>query len=284
MGTHEHVVRAETAAAGRSGRSRTRRGLAVSLGAAPVLAAACGLGAAGGQSGTKITAPVTIVAWLDSAGYGTATFAPFHEAQLALFRQANPQVTVKVESGDLQTHVVAGTPPDFLRTSYQTMYQYQQQGALEPIDAYLDRRGKADFYDWPREISTIGGKMYEWPWMLNPVGPVVNRSLFKEKNLDQPAPAARPQGRLDLRAVEGRAQGGDVGHRRPGAGRVRHRLGGQDDHRRLLHVDVPVEQRGRAVRQGADEGHAQLAGGHRRPADAGRRRRARAAGQTGAVE
>ena len=129
-----------------------------------------------------------MVAWLDSAGYGTATFAPFHEAQLAIFRQANPQVTVKVESGDLQTHVVAGTPPDFLRTSYQTMYQYQQQGALEPIDAYLDRRGKADFYDWPREISTIGGKMYEWPWMLNPVGPVVNRSLFKEKNLDSLLP------------------------------------------------------------------------------------------------
>lgn len=24
--------------------------------------------------------------------------------------------------------------------------------------------------------------MYEWPWMLNPVGPVVNRSLFAEKN------------------------------------------------------------------------------------------------------
>src|SRR5262249_18243035 len=140
---------------------------------------------------------VTILAWLDTSGSGTTTFAPFHEAQLDVFRAANPMVTVTVEPiGDankLQANVVAGTPPDIFRTSYPTMYQYQKQGVLEPIDAYLDKRGKTDFYDWARDISTIGGTMYEWPWLLNPVGPVVTRSVFKEKRADALLPPPGPK-------------------------------------------------------------------------------------------
>ena len=58
-------------------RALTRRAAAAWLGGAgAAFTAACGLGTAGGgQSATKITNPVTIVAWLDSASYGTATFA-----------------------------------------------------------------------------------------------------------------------------------------------------------------------------------------------------------------
>jgi multiple sugar transport system substrate-binding protein len=35
--------------------------------------------------------------------------------------------------------------------------------------------------------------MYEWPWMLNPVGPVVNRSVFKERNADALLPPPGPK-------------------------------------------------------------------------------------------
>src|SRR3954454_4868722 len=128
-------------------RPLTRRRAVALLGSAtPLLVAACGQGGAGANvPPAAIANPVTISAWLDTSGSGTPTFAPFHEAQLAIFRPANPKVTVNVEAiGDgskLQANVVAGTPPDLFRTSYPTMYQYQKQGVLEPIDAYLDKRG-----------------------------------------------------------------------------------------------------------------------------------------------
>jgi multiple sugar transport system substrate-binding protein len=200
MGPRDSEAPAASPPAAHGRRPCTRRALAaLPGGAAAVVVAACGTTGPGGDvPPAAITAPATIVAWFDTSGSGTTTFAPFHEAQLDVFRKANPKVNVNVEPiGDgnkLQANVVAGTPPDIFRTSYPTMYLYQKQGVLEPIDAYLDKRGKGDFYEWARDISTIGGKMYEWPWMLNPVGPVVNRSLFKEKNADallpQPGPKA----------------------------------------------------------------------------------------------
>src|SRR5438067_2199527 len=168
MRTQQHQERVGTVGASGWHQPLTRRrAVALLSSAAPLFVAACGqTGAGGNVPPTAIANPVTIIAWLDTSGSGTPTFAPFHDAQLAIFRQANPKVTVNVEAiGDnskLQANVVAGTPPDIFRTSYPTMWQYQKQGVLEPIDAYLDKRGTSDFYDWARDISTIAGKMYEW--------------------------------------------------------------------------------------------------------------------------
>jgi ABC-type glycerol-3-phosphate transport system substrate-binding protein len=176
-----------------------RRHLLALLGGAPL---ALGIGGAcRGRDDRSASPPplkpVTITAWLDSAAGGTPAFAPFHEQQVARFQQAHPTITVTVEpiggtGASLQARVAAGDPPDLVRSNFIPMFAFAKQGALEPIDAFLDRRGKADFYDWARDGSTVDGKMYQWPWMLNPTGVVVNRSLFAQHNAAHLLPAQGP--------------------------------------------------------------------------------------------
>jgi hypothetical protein len=86
---------------------------------------------------------------------------------------------------------VAGDPPNLQQSNYIPMFMWQIQEALEPVDAYLDKRGKTDYFDWARDGSTIKGKLFEWPWMLNSVGPILNKSLLAERDAANLAP---PQG------------------------------------------------------------------------------------------
>ena len=151
-----------------------------SLGVAlPVLAAPAAERSAGPS--LQVSKPVTITAWFPVTG----NYAPYLQAQTDLFQQANDKVKVTLEpsgtTDKLQAAIVGGEPPDIQQSNYIPMFIWAQQGALEPIDPYLDQRGKADFHDWAREGSTIDGKMYEWPWMLNPTGPVINSSLFARR-------------------------------------------------------------------------------------------------------
>jgi multiple sugar transport system substrate-binding protein len=146
------------------------------------------------QPPAKLSGPAAITAWLDPTG----TFVPFFDGQIDLFRKANPSIAVTVEPlGDgnkLQANVVGGTPPDLIRGNLTSMWTFvKQPGVLEPLDGYLDKRGKSDFYDWPRDGSTYNGKMWQWPWMLNPTGIAVNRSIFREKNADNLVPQQGPK-------------------------------------------------------------------------------------------
>jgi ABC-type glycerol-3-phosphate transport system substrate-binding protein len=176
-------------AAGRA-KGATRRGALAWLGAVPPLVAtACaGAGGGAGQAPLQVSKAVTITAWFPVTG----NYAPYLQAQTDAFQQANQKVKVTVEpsgtNDKLQAAIVGGEPPDIQQSNYIPMFMWAQRGALEPIDQYLDKRGKGDFYDWAREGSTISGKMYEWPWMLNPTGPVINRSLFVEKDLTRLLP------------------------------------------------------------------------------------------------
>jgi ABC-type glycerol-3-phosphate transport system substrate-binding protein len=174
----------------REGEGPTRRGvLRVLAGGAavaplaPVVLAACGSAAGGtGESSLQVSKPVTITAWYPV----TTTYAPYLQAQTDRFQQANEKVKVTIEpngtTDKLQTAIAGGEPPDLQQSNYIPMFMWAQRGALEAVDPYLDKRGKGDFFDWARDGSTIGGKLYEWPWMLNPTGPVINKSIFAEKD------------------------------------------------------------------------------------------------------
>jgi ABC-type glycerol-3-phosphate transport system substrate-binding protein len=168
----------------------TRRGALGWLAVAPpVLVAACsGQGSGGGAAALQVSKPVTITAWYPASG----TYVPFLQAQTDAFQQANQKVKVTVEpsgtTDKLQAAIVGGEPPDIQQSNYIPMFMWAQRGALEPIDPYLDKRGKGDFFDWARDGSSIEGKLYEWPWMLNPTGPVINKSLFVEKDLTRLLP------------------------------------------------------------------------------------------------
>ncbi len=163
---------------------RTRR-LILQTGAAGMaeLLAACAPVRTGtqAQKPLALAKPVAITAWLPATG----NYAEYLQNQVALFQQSQDKVKVTVEppgaADKLQASIVAGDPPNIQQSNYIPMYMWQLQDALEPIDAYLDKRGKSDYFDWAREGSTIKGKMYEWPWMLNPTGVVVNKSLLAER-------------------------------------------------------------------------------------------------------
>jgi ABC-type glycerol-3-phosphate transport system substrate-binding protein len=166
---------------------KTRRTVLASLGVALPVLAACGAERSAGPS-LQVSKPVTVTAWFPVTG----NYAPYLQSQTDLFQQGNEKVKVAVEpSGStdkLQAAIVGGEPPDIQQSNYIPMFMWAQRGALEAVDPYLDKRGKGDFHDWAREGSTITGKMYEWPWMLNPTGPVINKSLFLQKDLGRLLP------------------------------------------------------------------------------------------------
>jgi len=160
-------------------------------GAGGLLLAACGAGTSTGPSekALQVSKPVTITAWLPATG----NYTEYLQNQVTLFQQSQDKVRLTVEpsgaTDKLQASIVAGDPPDLQQSNYIPMFMWNLQGALEPIDAYLDKRGKSDYFDWAREGSTIKGKLYEWPWMLNPTGPVINKSLLAERGSANLAPA-----------------------------------------------------------------------------------------------
>ena len=159
--------------------------------AASVVLAACGAssgGSAPGEKALQVTKPVTITAWLPASG----NYVEYLQSQVGLFQQSQDKVRVNVEpsgtNDKLQAGVVAGDPPDIQQSNYIPMFMWHLQSALEPVDLYLDKRGKTDYFDWARDGSVIKGKMYEWPWMLNPTGPVLNKSLLTERGASNLVP------------------------------------------------------------------------------------------------
>jgi ABC-type glycerol-3-phosphate transport system substrate-binding protein len=168
------------------GNALSRRSvLAAGAAGAGALLAACG-GASGTAPGEKpltVSKPVSIIAWLPPSG----NYTEYLQNQVALFQQSQQKVQVTVEpsgaTDKLQAAIVAGDPPNIQQSNYIPMFMWNIQDALEPIDLYLDKRGRTDFFDWARDGSIIKGKMYEWPWMLNPVGPVINKSMLAEKGV-----------------------------------------------------------------------------------------------------
>ena len=185
--------------AGASRRAMLRGGGAA---AASLVLAACG---AGGETGSpvKVDKPVTLRVQVPQPGTaGSENHAAFFLRETAAFQQANPNVKVMSEvpaaADKLQASVVAGDPPDMLQAGYASLFPWVKQGAVEPIDAYLDKRGKTDYYDWPRDGSSQNGKMWQWPWLLNPTGVIVNRSLFVEKNAANLLPKQGPKAEWTL--------------------------------------------------------------------------------------
>lgn len=164
----------------------TRRSL-LALGgsvALPAVAACARHAGAPGEPAPTVqqTRPASITLWAPVVG----AYAEWHRERVETFIQRNPQIKVTIEPPEsedkLQVAVVSKAPPDIVQSNYIPMFKWASQGALEPIDAYLGPDGKADLHDWARDGSTYQGKLYQWPWMLNPTGLVVNASLFDERN------------------------------------------------------------------------------------------------------
>ncbi len=135
-----------------------------------------------------VSKPVTITVWFPATG----NYTEYLTNQTALFQQSQDKVKVTVEpsaaTDKLQASVVAGTPPNLWQANYIPMFLWHSQGALESVDQYLDKRGKADYYDWARDGSTVQGKLFQWPWMLNPTGAVINRTIAADRGASSLVP------------------------------------------------------------------------------------------------
>ena len=145
--------------------------------------------AAAAEKPPVVAKPVTITVWFPPTG----NYTEYLTSQTTLFQQSQDKVKVTVEpsgaTDKLQASIVAGTPPNLQQSNYIPMFLWHAQGALEPVDQYMDKRGKGDYHDWAREGSTIQGKFFEWPWMLNPTGAVVNRTLLADRGAQAQMPA-----------------------------------------------------------------------------------------------
>jgi ABC-type glycerol-3-phosphate transport system substrate-binding protein len=180
-----------------SGGALSRRSVltAGAAGAAGSLLAACGAASTSpqGEKALQVSKAVSIIAWLPPSG----NYTEYLQSQVALFQQSQPKVQVTVEpsgaTDKLQAAIVAGDPPNIQQSNFIPMFSWNLQDALEPIDLYLDKRGRTDFFDWARDGSLIKGKMYEWPWMLNPTGPVINKSMLAEKGVSNLMPQQGPK-------------------------------------------------------------------------------------------
>ena len=148
---------------------------------APAAAVAPTAGVPQSEKPATLAKPVTITVWFPPTG----NYTEFLTSQTNLFQQSQDKVKVTVEpwaaTDKLQASIVAGTPPNLQQSNYIPMFLWHSQRALEAVDQYLDKRGKGDYYDWARDGSTIQGKLFEWPWMLNPTGAVVNRTMAADR-------------------------------------------------------------------------------------------------------
>lgn len=126
-------------------------------------------------------------------------FAPYNDetewvnAIVAKFEKEHPDVKVKVErlpwevwQTKITSSVVAGNPPDIYALGSWLGGPYVQDGLLAPIDAYLTKEDKADFFASDLNGGKFGGKYYVWPWFNQGSTLLINLDMCKERGVQLP--------------------------------------------------------------------------------------------------
>ena len=153
----------------------TRRTVLASLGVALPVLAACGAERSAGPS-LQVSKPVTVTAWFPVTG----NYAPYLQSQTDLFQQGNEKVKVTIEPSGART--AAGGDRGGRAPGHPAVQLHPHvyvgpaggPGGGRPVPGQAREGGLPR---WASEGSSIAGKMYEWPWMLNPTGPVINEHL-----------------------------------------------------------------------------------------------------------
>ena len=107
------------------------------------------------------------------------------------FEAKNPGIKIKMNNVDgnmaqaLLTAINAGEAPDVVNLNNPTAYTFYNQGALEPVDLYLEADARDEYIDALWEKTMFDGTFnYTFPWYASPQIMIYNKEVFKEAGLD----------------------------------------------------------------------------------------------------
>ena len=105
------------------------------------------------------------------------------------YKAVHPNVSVAVEvipfaDQGVQKVVAAkaaGTQPNVVYMD--TSFDQYANGWFIAIDDYITDEDRADVYDWAWNMQSYDGKIYGWPWFIDPFPwAIVNKKIFEEAN------------------------------------------------------------------------------------------------------
>jgi multiple sugar transport system substrate-binding protein len=156
-------------------------------GVLPLLAGACGFGAAGQPAGpSQVEGAFT--AWTyplsdDDAGL---IWRPLMARFVGEQPKARPDVQVLpwTDVPKLPTAVASGTPPDLVYMGTGSFIEYTDLNALLPIDSVITDQMRRDYFPHVAENIKVNGKTYGAPSLLTIVAPFYNLELVERAGLN----------------------------------------------------------------------------------------------------
>ena len=111
--------------------------------------------------------------------------------QIAQYERMHPGVSIELtelswERGEDKKRIAiaAGVGPDIISGTLPV--QLIEQGLVEPVDAYMTREERADFFPSALDAFTYDGKAYGWPWYLTGAAMFLNLDLFERYRVTPP--------------------------------------------------------------------------------------------------
>jgi ABC-type glycerol-3-phosphate transport system substrate-binding protein len=182
------------AIAGAPGFCGTRRGVLGGAAATGALLAACD-GAPPAQTLTRSAAPVTLV-FMHYQPIKKEQFAP---AWPALLEKTN--ITIEVDNTNdsnqtkLFTMLAADTGPDLWEANSRVITKMYDNGSVLALDARVARDRIPFDRDWaPTGVEHYRQKIYGVPYWNEPFAVYYNKSLFRQKGVEDPWTRSRNQG------------------------------------------------------------------------------------------
>jgi len=148
-----------------------------------------GGGAAGGQAAASGPTAIRISCWES----GDA-LEPFQKS-IDSFQKANPSIKVSLEcipqdyGTKLLAQLAAGSGPDIFQVGDGDVAKYVQQGAVQPLDDYINGKASLDmnvFYPNVAKFGQVGGKTYFLTKDYSPLILFYNKKLFDEAKVEYP--------------------------------------------------------------------------------------------------
>lgn len=133
--------------------------------------------------------PVTIefLCW----GAAETTTADAFNAMVEGFMAKYPWITVEVTECNydavnttLLTRAASQSAPDVAQVSNQWVAALYEMDALTALDDIMAAESIADYYEGAKSGTTIGGKVYSAPWIMQPMTMYCNMDLIKAAGYD----------------------------------------------------------------------------------------------------
>lgn len=124
-------------------------------------------------------------------GAAEATTSAAFEAMIAGFEAKYPWITVEVTTSNydgvnttLRNRIAADDAPDVAQVSDQWVATYIEMDGLLAMDDILPAETMADFYAAQKVGTTVDGKLYSAPWIMQPLEMYYNKDLVAAAGIE----------------------------------------------------------------------------------------------------